>query len=115
MRGVAGWTLPAGSYSEDRVAERDMTVEILRQIRDEIRATRTDLSGRLDQTNERLDVVTARLGTMEGALLDVAEQQRFVVRWLRAGTRRDKQLEKRVDQVEARVDALETRTGSREP
>jgi chromosome segregation ATPase len=33
----------------------DLAVEILKQIRDELRQTRTELSARIDQTNARLD------------------------------------------------------------
>lgn len=39
----------------------DLTIEILKSIRDEIRATRTDLAERIDQTNARLDQTNARL------------------------------------------------------
>ncbi len=40
---------------------RDVTVEILKQIRDEARKT----NERLDQTNERLDQTNERLGKLE--------------------------------------------------
>ncbi|MCZ7687553.1 MAG: hypothetical protein M5U28_55965 [Sandaracinaceae bacterium] len=57
-----------------------LTVEILRQIRDEIVATRTDLGARIDQTNVRLDQTNTRLDAVEHTLLELSEQQRFVVR-----------------------------------
>jgi hypothetical protein len=79
-----------------------VTVEILKETRDEIRATRVDLSERLDQTNERLEHV-------EHTLLDLAQQQRFVVRWLRAGSQGDRDLAREVDLLKVRVDALENR------
>ena len=53
----------------------DATLTVLREIRDEVRAT-----------NVRLDRSEQRLGHIEAALLDVAEQQRSMVRWLRSGT-----------------------------
>ena len=59
----------------------DLTMMILREIRDEIRKT----NERLDSTNERLDGMThradatnERLDKVEGALLDLTQQQRFV-------------------------------------
>jgi hypothetical protein len=65
-----------------------ITVEILKQIRDEIRTTREDLGARIDQTNSRIDRLGAELGgridqtnlrldKVEGTLLDLAEQQTF--------------------------------------
>jgi hypothetical protein len=69
------------------MADPDITVEILKEIRDEIRGTNARLdaaNGRLDTTNGRLDAVeqtlSNRLGAVETTLLDLAEQQRFVVR-----------------------------------
>lgn len=38
----------------------ELTVKLLGQIRDELKATRTDLSSRLDQTNERLERLERR-------------------------------------------------------
>lgn len=58
----------------------DLTVEILKQIRDEIRLTRTDLSERIDQTNSRLDQTNSRLDQVKSTLLELATQQRFVVK-----------------------------------
>ncbi len=40
---------------------RDLTVEILKQIRDELKLTRTELSERIGQTNDRLDRTNERL------------------------------------------------------
>jgi len=59
----------------------DITVEILRSIRDEIRGTREDLRGemramredlssRIDATNTRLDVTNERLDTLERRLTE---------------------------------------------
>jgi chromosome segregation ATPase len=83
----------------------DLTVEILRDIREEMRGTREEIRGmRAEQvqTNHRLDIV-------ETTLLDLADQQRFVVRYLRAISERDTQLEPRVTSLEARVDKLESK------
>jgi chromosome segregation ATPase len=83
----------------------DLTVEILRDIREEMRGTREEIRGmRAEQvqTNHRLDIV-------ETTLLDLADQQRFVVRYLRAISERDTKLEPRVTSLEARVDKLESK------
>lgn len=40
---------------------RDVTVQILTSIRDEIRTMRTDLTAAIDRTNERLDQTNERL------------------------------------------------------
>ena len=83
----------------------DITVEILKDIRDEMRGMRGEVRGmRAEQvqTNQRLDVV-------ETTLLDLAEQQRFVVRYMRAISERDAHLEPRVSSLEARVDKLESK------
>ena len=87
------------------MAESDIAVEILKDIRDGVRQT----NERLDATNERLDGVTHRLGGVELALLDLAEQQRFVVRYTRALSEREGRLEPRVSALEARVDKLESK------
>lgn len=85
----------------------DLTIEILKQIRDElvtvgdrIDAVRTELGARIDETN-------LRVSAMETTLLDLAEQQRFVVRHLHALTARDRTLENDVDELRARVDKIE--------
>jgi hypothetical protein len=84
------------------MAGGDVTVEILKGIRDEIRGLRAE-------TNERLDVNNQRLQTVETALLDLAEQQRFVVRYTRAISERESRLEPRVVDLETRVEKLESK------
>jgi hypothetical protein len=82
------------------MAGSDITVEILKDIRDEIRGVRAEfrteiggVRGELQQlrsdTNQRLDSHTARLEMVESVLLDLAEQQRFVVRYTKAISERD--------------------------
>ena len=76
----------------------DLTVEILKDIRDEMRGSRKEMRGMHAEqvrTNQRLDVV-------ETTLLDLADQQRFVVRYLRAISERESQLEARVDKLESK-------------
>lgn len=103
----------------------DITIEILKGIRDEIRGTnqRIDTTNqrldttiqRLDVTNERLDitiqrldVTIERLDVVETTLLDVVAQQRFASRYLRAIAERDHALEPRVSDLELRVTKLES-------
>lgn len=52
-----------------------LSTKILIEIRDEMKATRRDLSARLDATNERLDVTNARLDTTNERLDLVARRQ----------------------------------------
>jgi hypothetical protein len=82
----------------------DITVEILDDILEEMRGSREEIGGmRADQiqTNHRLDIV-------ESTLLDLVEQQRSVVGYLRAISERAPPLEPRVSNLEARVDKLES-------
>ena len=69
----------------------DVTVEILKDIRDNIRGGRTELreeiretNRRLHAVNDRLDLNNHRLDIGETTLLDLAEQQRLVVRYTKA-------------------------------
>jgi chromosome segregation ATPase len=112
----------------------DLTIEILKQIRDEVVNVRVDLgtridtlSGRVDRlgervdhlsegvegTNVRLDETNSRLGAVEATLLELSEQQRFVVRHLSALTTRDRALEAGLEALRHRVDAIEKQIGPR--
>ena len=98
------------------MAGGDLTIEILKDIRSEIRSTNQRLDSanqRLDSTNQRLEAVestlTHRLGAVESTLLDLAEQQRFVVRYTKAIAERDTRVEGRVSALETRVDKLESK------
>lgn len=57
----------------------DVTIEILKDIRDEVRQTRIDLSARIDATNERIDATNERIhGTndrIEGLSRRVVESE----------------------------------------
>lgn len=91
------------------MAETDITVEILKEIRDETRGVRTELvttNQRLGQLEERVD---NRLGHVEAALLDLAQQQRLLVRYAKVTAERDSSLGSRVDALETRVDKLESK------
>jgi chromosome segregation ATPase len=96
-------------------------IPILREIRDEARATNARLAqvetrlGQADATlveiRDEARATNARLGIVETALFDVAEQQRFVVRYLRALGERDRRLDDEVDALRRRIDRIEDRLG----
>ena len=101
----------------------DLTIQILREIRNEIVTSRhdvgeridmlrTELGGRIDQTNARIDQTNVVVEKVEHALLDLAEQQRFMVRHLRALTSRDRTIEADVEQLHVRLDAVEKKLAS---
>ena len=102
------------------MAGSDITVEILKDIRDDIRGVRTEfreqIAGVRTEFREQIAGVrtelqkhTERFGVVEKALLDLAEQQRFVVRYTKAMSERDSRLEPRLSALEARVDKLESK------
>lgn len=99
----------------------NLTVEILKQIRDEIATTRTELGGRIDdglaavrsELGARIDTTNERLGVVETTLQELATQQRFVVRHLVTLTDRDHRLEADVADLRSRVEVLEKQITSR--
>jgi methyl-accepting chemotaxis protein len=100
----------------------DLTIEILREIRDGIRDLRGDFNARLDQTNARLDQTNARLDQTNARLenvehgltdlgkfmrqiaLDQAKHERFHVHHV-------ERLEEDVTDLKVRVLRLEDRAG----
>ncbi len=97
----------------------NLTVAILREIRDEIVTTRSDLGARIEsglaEVRTELGHTNARLEVVETTLLEMAEQPRFVVRHLGVLAGRDRVLETDVDELKARVDAIERRLASSPP
>jgi uncharacterized protein (DUF3084 family) len=102
------------------MAGSDITVQILKDIREELRGARselreeihgvrTELREEMAGVRTELQKHTERFGVVERALLDLAEQQRFVVRYTKAISERDTRLEPRVIALEARVDKLESK------
>lgn len=103
----------------------DVAVEILRDIRDEIRHTRVDLSGRIDATNARLDAVNARLDATNQRLDHLGSRQVEVetrigtelvavvgaIRDLRDTLLEDRRLRDTVADHESRIARLERRAG----
>jgi chromosome segregation ATPase len=96
----------------------DHTLHVLRQIRDEIVTTRTELSARIDgvrtelsaridELGARIDVTNERVERVEHTLLDLAEQQRFVVRHLKTLTDRDRRVEDDITEIRQRLELVE--------
>jgi uncharacterized coiled-coil DUF342 family protein len=107
----------------------DLTIEILKDIRAEIRTTRETLAERIDATNSRLDVTNERLDVTNerldstiaqvGALVQGQTRVRTeilevasAVQTLTTLFREDRQLRHHVDDHEKRLGSLERRTGN---
>jgi predicted nucleic acid-binding Zn-ribbon protein len=86
----------------------DLTISILREIRDEIRSTRQDLGSRIDATNSRLDATNSRLEQVEIALRDLAGQQLLLARYVKNVVDRHEQA---IDDLRDRLLRLELKLG----
>ncbi len=96
----------------------DLTTEVLVEIRDEIRTMRSELGGKIDQTNARLDQTNARLDRLERRQgesdIRVATELVAVVgavNDLREAILEDRQLRSTVLDHEMRIRALESPSG----
>jgi chromosome segregation ATPase len=103
----------------------DLTIEILKSIRDEVRATnsrldttisrietlRADTNARFDETNQRLDRLERRRTETEVRLSTELVAVVGAVREVRDLLRADRVLQGRVDDHERRIVAIETRVG----
>ena len=87
----------------------DLTIEILKGIRDEIRATRTDLSERIDETNTRLHHLERCQVESETRLATELVAVASVVSGLRDDLRQDRALREQVHDHERRLRAIEAR------
>ena len=76
--------------------ENSLTIAILREIRDEVRGTRTDLGARIDHLTDRVDHLTDRVDSLESLTSTMAtvkiRQEQLLVRLL--GTDRPERLER---------------------
>jgi chromosome segregation ATPase len=119
------------------MAENDITIEILKTIREEARETKRALEERFDGmdqrfdgmeqrfdgmdqrfdvveerlalTNQRLDITNERLGVVESTLLTLARRQRSMAKVLKATAAQGAPLDGRVTSLEARVGRPESR------
>jgi hypothetical protein len=103
---------------EDDVDPTDLTIEILRGIRDEVRETnarvdrlRDELTGELRTTNARLERVEQRQVEGEMRLATELVAVAGAVREVRDVVREDLAVRQRVDDHERRIAALEARRG----
>jgi len=74
----------------------DLTIRLLEQIREQI----TSLDVKL---TERVDSLTGRVDRLDATMQELAEQQRFIVRGMRALTERDKRFDKELAALRARI------------
>ena len=99
------------------MADSDLTVAVLREIRDAVRTTnekvdhmRIELGERIDGTrdslSERIDITNVRLGVVETTLKDLAGQQVLMTRYIKNVVDRHDQA---IDDLRERVTRLETR------
>jgi predicted nuclease with TOPRIM domain len=86
----------------------DLTIEVLREIRDGIRELREDFNARLDQTNQRLERVEHGLNDLGGFMRRIALDQAKHERFHRHHVER---LEGDVADLKERVHRLEERAG----
>jgi len=99
------------------MAGGDVTIEILKDIRDEIRGVRSDLGQEIRAVRSELgqeirglrEDTNQRFHEVETAILDLAEQNRFIVRYTRALAERHADVEPRVSALEDRVGKLESK------
>lgn len=91
----------------------DVTVSILREIRDEIRSTREELGGRIDALGVELSAtreeLSGRITALDTTMHELAQQQRFVVKYTRALAERDNHHDHDIADLRARVDAIEAK------
>ncbi|MDP3504758.1 MAG: hypothetical protein Q8S33_30750 [Myxococcales bacterium] len=90
----------------------ELTVKILGQIRDELKATRSDLSSRLDQTNERLEHLERRQFETEVRLSTELVAVTTAITDLSKVLVEDRKLRTQVANHEARINALEKKRAS---
>lgn len=95
------------------MTDSDLTLAVLREIRDEIKSTRTELKGEIAQTNDRLTELKAevvqtneRLGVVETTLQDLAAQLVMLTRYVGNVVDRHEQA---IGDLRERVVRLETR------
>ena len=86
------------------MTDSEITTTILRQIRDEIVTTRTELKAEIKQVNDRLEVTNQRLDVVEHVLRDTAGQIVMLTGYVKNKHDADiKRLEKRVARLEKKV------------
>jgi hypothetical protein len=94
----------------------DLTLEVLREIRDGIREMHEDFNARLDQTNQRLDQTNVRLERVEHGLSDLGRFMRQIAldqaKHERFHSHHVERLEDDMADLKGRVERLEGRVGA---
>jgi DNA-binding XRE family transcriptional regulator len=85
----------------------DLMIKVLQQIRDEIKATRSDLSERIDETNTRLEKVERRQVDMELRLATELVAVSTAIGDLKKVILEDRKLRAQVSDHEQRLRSLE--------
>ena len=73
----------------------DVTIEILKEIRDEIRGVRVEVHGLRTDAAQRIEAVAQRLDLIETTLLDLSGQNRLIVRYTKAASEKECRVEPR--------------------
>lgn len=85
----------------------DIAMQVLKEIRDEIRALRVDSNGRWNEVRAEIRAMRAetaeRFGVAEAALHDLVDDNRLAVQHVRALAEAGARLEPRVTALESRV------------
>lgn len=90
----------------------DVMIKILQQIRDELKATRAQLSERLDATNERLEGLERRQVATEVRLATELVSVATAIGDLKKVMIEDRRLRAQVSDHESRIKALERKKAS---
>jgi hypothetical protein len=88
-------------FKESTVTDSDLTVSILRDIRDRL----TETNARLNQTNARLEHQDVRLGVIEETLRGMASELFFVGSFVK------NRMQKELRDLKTRVTKLERKVG----
>jgi hypothetical protein len=94
------------------MAGSNITIEILKDIRRDVRDTKTQVDSidkrvtsideRLELTSQRLDITNERLGIVESTLLTLARRQRTAIKYVKAVADHVLRLDGRVTNLESR-------------
>ena len=95
------------------MGEPHATVEILQEIRDELRVLRADTNAQVGSVRDGIHLLRAdtneRFGVVESSLLDLTEQRHKLFRYARMMSEGEGGIEARVTALENRVEKLESK------
>ena len=79
------------------MAGADATIDVLREIRDELRGVRVEVHALRTDGGQRIETIGQRLDLIETTLLDLAGQNRLVVRYTKATSEKECRFDPRGD------------------